>query len=220
VLVADATFFGKRREKFGVLVGLDIWEHRVVFYRFITSETLDAYRMMKESLETQGFVIRGVVTDGKPGLSGTFEGIPTQLCHFHQQAIITRYLTRHPRMKASKDLQRISRYLGRVGPKRFACLLHAWHDRHEAFLNEKVPDDSRRGWHYKHKRLRSAYRSLKRHLPWLFTYRNHSQLHIPNTTNALDGGVFSPLKDLLRVHRGLNKKMKKKLIVDFLEKRT
>jgi len=81
----------------------------------------------------------------------------------------------------------------------------------------KTVDESRRGWHYTHKRLRSAYRSLRNNLPYLFTYRKYPQLNIPNTTNALDGGLFSPLKDLLKVHRGIGDEMKKKLIVDYLE---
>ena len=45
-------------------------------------------------------------------------------------------------------------------------------------------------------------------------------MNIPNTTNALDGGLFSPLKDLLKVHRGIGVEMKRKLIIDFLEKET
>jgi len=33
----------------------------------------------------------------------------------------------------------------------------------------------------------------------------------------LDGGLFSPMKMLLNVHRGIGIKMKKKLITDYLE---
>ena len=35
--------------------------------------------------------------------------------------------------------------------------------------------------------------------------------------NKGDGGCFSPLKDLLKVHRGIDKKMKRKMIVYFVE---
>ena len=55
-------------------------------------------------------------------------------------------------------------------------------------------------------------------LPYLFTYQKYPDFNIP-TTNHLDGGCFSPLKDLLRVHRGIGVKIKRKLIVDFLENR-
>ena len=66
---------------------------------------------------------------------------------------------------------------------------------------------------------RSAYRSLKRFLPYLFTYQKYQNLNILTTTNLLDGGCFSPLKDLLKVHRGIDRKMKRKLIVYFIENR-
>ncbi len=190
----------------------------MISYRFIQTESTLEYRLIKEEIEDLGFRIQAIVTDGKPGLFGVFEEIPQQMCHFHQQAILTRYLTRNPKLQVSIDLRRIASYLGRVNQERFVCLLQAWHKRHEAFLNEKMEDDSKRGWHYKHKRLRSAYRSLQRHLPHLFTYQKHPRLKIPNTTNALDGGVFSPLKNLLEVHRGIGIDLKKKLIIDFLEK--
>jgi hypothetical protein len=217
VLVIDATFFGKRRDKFGVLVAKDPHRSEMIAYRFITSETLEEYLLLRKSIESKGYEIKAVVTDGKPGLFGLFEGIPLQMCHFHQQAILTRYLTRSPRMKASMDLKRIGGYLGKITQRRFTLLLNAWLNRHQSFFDEKVPDDSKRGWHYKHKRLRSAYHSLRRHLPWLYTYRRYPELQIPNTTNTLDGGLFSPLKDLLKVHRGISRDLKTKLIIDYLE---
>lgn len=40
---------------------------------------------------------------------------------------------------------------------------------------------------------------------------------MPNTTNALDGGVFSHLKKLIKLHQGLAKKKKVKLIDEFLD---
>ena len=201
-----------------MLVGKDADTGTVPSYRFICRESKEEYRLLRWEIESKGIEILAVVTDGKPGLFGLFGDVPQQMCHFHQQAILTRYLTRNPKQRASIDLKRIASYLGRVDQRRFTCLLRAWHARHEAFLDEKVEDDSQRGWHYKHKRLRSAYRSLQRHLPYLFTYQKHPRLKIPNTTNALDGGVFSALKNLLAVHRGIGIELKKKLIIDFLEK--
>lgn len=155
--------------------------------------------------------------DGKRGLFGLLEGIPVQMCHFHQQAIITRYLTRKPKLEASIDLKRVSSYLGKVKEKRFELLLECWHKRHEEFIKEKTYNLETDKWHYKHRRLRSAYRSLTTNLPYLFTYKNYPELKIPNTTNHLDGGLFAPMKMLMKVHRGIGIDMKKKLIVDYLE---
>jgi len=135
------------------------------------------------------------------------------------KSIITRKLTRNPNLQASIKLKHIVSTLGKISACRFEYMLLAWQKRHEQFLNEKIDDDSKRKWHYKHKRLRSAYRSLVKFLPYLFTYQKYSNFNIPTTTNHLDGGCFSPLKDLLRVHRGIDVKMKRKLIVYFLENR-
>lgn len=50
-----------------------------------------------------------------------------------------------------------------------------------------------------HPRVRSTYRSLSTNIPYLFTYKNHKNhknITIHNTTNAIDGGVFFPMKKL------------------------
>jgi len=49
------------------------------------------------------------------------------------------------------------------------------------------------------------------------TYRYCSELKIHHTTNALDGGLFAPMKMLLKIHRGISIEMKKKLITDYLQ---
>ena len=218
-VVMDATWFGKRKDKLGLLVAKDTKVKEPIAYNFITSETKDAYRDLSEQLKDRGFVLQAVVLDGKPGIMELFNDIPVQMCHFHMHAIITRKLTKKPRMVAAIDLKRIVGYLGRISQRRFECMLGAWYHRYTDFIKERTPDDSKRGWHYTHKRLRSAYRSLMRFTPYLFAYLNHPKLHIPNTTNLLDGGCFSPLKDLLKVHRGTRIEMKRKIIVYFLEKR-
>ena len=67
---------------------------------------------------------------------------------------------------------------------------------------------------YTHPKIVSAYRSIRRNLPYLFTYQKCKEFKIDNTTNAIDGGVFSPMKKLMHVHAGLSKSLKLK-IVDF-----
>jgi len=39
---------------------------------------------------------------------------------------------------------------------------------------------------------------------------------IHNTTNALDGGVFSPMKKLIKIHNGFTKNLKLKMVDDYL----
>ena len=217
VIILDATFFGRRIDKFGLIIAKDIYEGSPVSYHFIATESLFEYQVLLRDIIQNNFIIKAVVIDGKRGLFRLLEGIPVQMCHFHQQAIITRYLTRKPKLEASIDLKRISSYLGKVDQRRFELLLECWYKRHEGFIKEKTYKIEIAKWHYKHKRLRSAYRSLKTNLPYLFTYKNYPDLKIPNTTNGLDGGLFAPMKMLMKIHRGIGIEMKKKLIVDYLE---
>ncbi|MCK5110375.1 MAG: hypothetical protein KAQ94_02555 [Arcobacteraceae bacterium] len=55
---------------------------------------------------------------------------------------------------------------------------------------------------------------MKTNLPYLFTYKNHKNLSISNTTNALEGGVFSHMKNMISLHHGLAKDMKI-ILVDY-----
>ena len=90
-----------------------------------------------------------------------------------------------------------------------------WHTKWKEFLNERKEDAAGKN-RYVHKRLRSAYRSLKINSPWLFTWYDNMQLKIPNTTNAIDGH-FADLKNKLRNHNGLSTERKKKFIDEFLK---
>jgi hypothetical protein len=217
ILVLDATFFGKRTDQFGLIIAKDIQTLEPVYYHFIHTESLSEYKRLKMAIHAQGFAIQSITIDGKRGLFSLFADVPVQMCHFHQQAILTRYLTKNPKLDASIDLKRIGSYLGKVSEKRFVLLLQCWHKRHKEFLEEKSFNEETGKWQYTHRRTRSAFRSLNSNLPYLFTYKKYSHLNIPNTTNALDGGLFSPMKMLLKIHRGIGIEMKKKLITDYLE---
>ena len=105
--------------------------------------------------------------------------------------------------------------LAKTDKESFEGGLAAWHSKWESFLNERKKDLFGKN-RYVHKRLRSAYRSVKTNLPWLFTWYDHFDLKIPNTTNAIDGH-FADLKNKLRNHNGLSETRKKKLIDEFLK---
>ena len=98
-------------------------------------------------------------------------------------------------------------------------MLSAWFKKYEEFLNEKKEENDKEAGITNIEIYASNYRSLKRFLPYLFTYQMYPDLNIQTTTNLFDGGCFSPLKDLLKVHRGIDRKMKEKLIVYFIENR-
>ncbi len=183
---------------------------------YVTTETNALYRQGIKELELRGFTILAIVCDGRRGLLQSFGNIPVQMCQFHQHAIIRRYLTRNPRMLASRELTEVVRLLTTSDKESFQGALQAWHTKWEAFLNERTLNPDTGKSHYTHKRLRSAYRSLVNNLPWLFTWYDNIELNIPNTTNAIDGH-FADLKTKLRNHNGLSKARKKKFIDGFLK---
>ena len=91
-----------------------------------------------------------------------------------------------------------------------------WNSKWKIFLNERTRNEETGKSFYTHKRLRSANRSLKTNMPWLFTWYDYIDLNIPNTTNMLEGH-FSDLKNKLRNHNGLSLTRKKKFIEGFLK---
>lgn len=114
--------------------------------------------------------------DGRQGLLGGFGDIPTQMCHFHQLAIIRRYLTKNPKHRASQELLLLTKSLTTSNKQCFSKALDEWHDKHKDYFNERTTNDEGKSW-YTHKRLRSAYHSLKRNLSYLFVYLQDQTTH-------------------------------------------
>lgn len=167
---------------------------------------------------SDGYTIQAAVIDGKRGLIKAFIGIPVQICHFHQIATIKRYLTNNPKLTASIELLAISNRLTTTNEIKFKIALDSWHARHKDFLGEKSLNVKSGKLTPTHTKLLSAYKSLTTNLPYLFTYKNYKELKIPNTTKSLDGGVFSHLKKLVKLHQGLAMKRTIKFIDEFLSR--
>lgn len=113
---------------------------------------------------------------------------PTQMCHFHQIAIVRRYLTKNPKHKTSQELLLLVKSSTTSNKQCFGKALDEWYDKHKDYLNERTTNDEGKSW-YTHKRLGRAYHSLKRNLPYLFVYQQNQITHntTPNTTNKLEG---------------------------------
>jgi len=168
-------------------------------------------------LEKQGFILRAIVLDGRKGVREAFSDIPMQMCLFHQKAIVRRYLTQNPKLKAGQELKALGETLTYIRKEDFVKLLSEWHDRWNEFLKEKTYQEDGRHWHYTHRKIRSAYRSLKENTPYLFTYQKHPKFTLPKTTNSLDG-TFGHMKTLLKNHRGISRKRRFKMIEEILGK--
>lgn len=213
VVMIDTTYFGR---DFGVLLIRDAHIGEILYRAFVKYETNGLYAEGVDSLRKQGFEIEAVICDGRKGLIGLFENVPVQMCQFHQIAIITRYLTRKPKTQAAQELRLITLTLAKTDKDTFIDALTRWFDKWNEFLNERTAGLETGKSFYTHKRLRSAYRSLKTNLPWLFTFSDHPDLGIPNTTNSIDG-LFAVLKNKLRCHNGLKKSRRMKFIDEFFK---
>lgn len=216
IIVCDATFYGKRKDKLGSLVFKDITSSEILIWKHIDSETIFDYKQLLQTLLDFGYTIQAIIIDGKRGLYKAFKDYPIQMCHFHQRKTINKYLTRKPRLEASQDLQKIMYKLTSTTQTIFTKNLDKWYAKHKEFLDEKSISIGTGKEQYTHPRIRSAYRSLTTNLPYLFTYKNEKEIVIHNTTNAIDGGVFSPMKKLLKIHNGFTKSLKLKMVDDYL----
>ncbi len=209
----DTTYFGR---SFGVMLFKDAYTGEILHKIYVKHETNQLYASGINYLLENGFEVRAIVCDGRKGLLSLFPGIPIQMCQFHQVAIITRYLTRKPKLVAAQELRVLVLMLAKTDKESFAGALDAWHLKWKDFLNERTFDELTKKSRYTHKKLRSAYRSLRTNLPWLFTWYDFIALRIPNTTNAIDGH-FADLKNKLRNHNGLSVCRKKRFIDRFFE---
>lgn len=187
-----------------------------LYKQYVKYETNKLYADGITYLKEKKFNIKAIVCAGRKGLLHLFPSIPIQMCQFHQVAIVTRYLTRKPKLQAAIELRQFILLMVKTDKESFIGGLSQWYDKWEDFLNERTKDPVSNKSHYTHKRLRSAYRSLKTNLPWLFTWSDYYDLNIPNTTNSIDG-LFADLKNKLRNHNGLSIKRKMKFINEFLK---
>ena len=105
-----------------------------MYWDEIINENAVAYQKGRTELEGQGFVIQAVIVDGRRYLKSVFADFPIQMCHFHQIAIITRYLTRKPKLEAGKELRKIILSLIKSNEKEFTNLLNNWFEKWEEFL--------------------------------------------------------------------------------------
>ena len=213
IVLMDTTYWGRN---FGVMLFKDSITKENLLKFYVKTETNAKYMEGIEVLKQQGLVINAIVCDGRKGLIQSFGNTPVQMCQFHQASIIRRYLTKKPKLRAAQELLFVVDLMKQTDKESFEGALDLWFEKWKDFLNERTINPETKKSFYTHKRLRSAYRSLKNNLPWLFTWYEFIELNIPNTTNAIDGH-FADLKNKLRNHNGLNLKRKMKFIDEFLK---
>ncbi len=102
VVLTDTTYFGRT---FGVMLFKDAYSGKNLYKQYVKNETNNLYAAGLLFLKRSGLDIKAIVCDGRRGLLSLLPGIPKQMCQFHQVAIVTRYLTRKPKMQAAKELR-------------------------------------------------------------------------------------------------------------------
>jgi len=215
-LLVDSTFFGKRNDKgWGVVVFRDSIEKENLWWKFIDEEKLIFYKEGYAFLLENGYEILSTTCDGFRGLISIFNKHPVQFCHFHQKQIMRRYVTKNPRLKPGIELKEVVEMLGEIPAYEFKTYLQAYIHHHKDFLNEKTIHPVTKKSSFTHRRIRSAIKSLLTNFNSLFTYEKYPELHIPTTTNGLESH-FSHIKDISRIHRGLKREMKEKLVETIL----
>lgn len=170
-----------------------------------------------------------VVIDGQKGLLAAnlclWPHTKIQRCLVHIERLTRIRLTRQPKTTAGKELLRLVQRLFAVRTKRqrgrWLGVYRRWERRHAAFLKERSYGEPRAGkkrnWWYTHRNIRAARSLIRNALPHLFTFIDHPQ--VPRTTNLVEGGVNSRLKELVHRHRGLPQDRKQVLVIEHLAKK-
>ena len=210
----DTTYWGRH---FGLMVIKDALRNKILWHKYVRNETVAQYIEGISWLKSQGFKIYGAVIDGMRGLAQALYPIPVQMCQFHQILIIRRYLTQEPDLEASVQLLDLVKSITRMDKESFIGAFNEWYEKYKDVLNERVHDKriKRKMPPYMRPRLRSAYLSLRRNMPLLWTFYDHPETGLPNTNNGIEG-LFSDLKGKLRVHRGISKDNRKKLLDEYI----
>ena len=210
----DTTYWGRH---FGLMVIKDALRNKILWHKYVRNETISQYIEGISWLKSQGFKIYGAVIDGMRGLAQALYPIPVQMCQFHQILIIRRYLTQEPDLEASVQLLDLVKSITRMDKESFIGAFNEWYEKYKDVLNERVHDKriKRNMPPYMRPRLRSAYLSLRRNMPLLWTFYDHPETGLPNTNNGIEG-LFSDLKSKLRVHRGISKDNRKKLLDEYI----
>ena len=159
-----------------------------------------------------------MVRNGLRGLAEALRTYPVQHCLFHQMMTVRHYLIGNPDIEASRELLSLSCGMTRMDKDSFIGAFDEWYVKYKDVLNERVHDRRMKTpLLYIRPRLRSAYLSVKRNMKRLWTFYDYKDWGIPNTNNGLES-VFADIKSKVRVHCGLTREHRMKLIDEYISR--
>ena len=206
----DTTYWG---HNWGVLLALDEEYGTPLYVAFIKHETIKDYVDAVSSIEERGYLIRGLVVDGIKGLFSEFSGHKIQMCQFHMQQIVRRYLTKKPKLVAARELNVLMGKITTMKSEDFEKEFTEWKCRWNDTINKKSTLKTGKK-QFVHKSLRSAMQSVEFYLPYLFTCQLPECQGMPNTNNKI-AGTFTDLKKNLNNHSGMRVVNRKRFISGF-----
>jgi hypothetical protein len=195
--------------------------NHVVWWSFAETESFDSWSLFCSNVPTP----KSVVCDGQRGLFAAILGrwpmVMFQRCLIHVVRQSLAKLTRHPKTLAGQSLRKLVTQLPSIRTRRqkrkWIHRWKTWRKKYHRFLAERSYGDvqnKRRGWWYTHKKLRAVRSLIQNSMPYLFTFIGHPE--IPRTSNHVEGGINSRLKELLHRHRGFSLQQKQALVSWFL----
>jgi hypothetical protein len=191
---------------------------------FDERENFDSWFALMNRIK-KDYEVDAIVSDGQKGLIKAvkmiFGDIPHQRCVAHIKRFCLSKLTQNPKSNAGKELRilvcKISKIKTSAEADEWKKSFLEWDDKYKNFLKEKsINPLTNRSW-YTHRKLRAVRSHLKNATGTMFLYTEN--INIPNTTNHVEGGVNSPLSELLRRHRGIKKEEKRLLVLSYLSNR-
>lgn len=203
-------------------------KHYVIAWLWVERENSANWSLLFRLLPTPAYV----VCDGQKGmlkaLAICWPTTVVQRCRFHVWLNTKSKLTLRPNSQAGQELLALSQVLPYVHTRRQARRwkqkLKYWHRKHASYVAERtVKDDPKpraRTWRYTHARLRSAYYQLNKQAEDLLRSSYRPNPELPSTTNHLEGGINSPIRTKLKLHRGMIKEHKMVLVNWYLYGRT
>ena len=112
-----------------------------------------------------------------------YYGISFQLCIIYMQMGVKHTLSSKPKTEAGMQLIMIAGTLHYISKNDFKELLDMFYERYENYLKERSYDNYSK-WHYKHRKLRRAYFSMRRNIELLFEFEMTK--NIPKHNNSIE----------------------------------
>jgi hypothetical protein len=217
------------------IVGRHLWAliaqcvaGNVIGWSFESGENYRAWHALLTRLSLGEVKPLFVVCDGHKGLLKAVRevwgaDVVIQRCIVHVVRMVRLRLTKRPKTAAGRSLLRLMPLL-EVAQTPTAVLLwqcgyEAWLKHYDEALKQRTNNpEGKRKWWYTHKNLRAVRSLLNNASPDMFHFLDNS--NIPRTSNRIEGGINSRLKELLYRHRGLVPKKQIKLVDRYLHYRS